>query len=84
MVVKFAGAFSSSGHILYSFGLPSRKALSLINLVLNVLNNVVSQKHPQGLLSVQGTRSSSPSSRQGTQERKAQTEVKLYLSLILA
>lgn len=78
MVVNFTVAFSSSGYTLYRSGLPSRKALSLINLVLNVLNHDVSQKCLQGLLSIQGTlflkdqMICSTFSRQGTQERKAQ------------
>lgn len=91
MVVKFTVAFRSSRYTLYSSGLQRRKALSLINLVLGVLNNSVSQKCLQGLFSMQSTpflkdqMMCSTFSRQRTQEKKspdaaAQTVMKFYLS----
>lgn len=42
--------FRSSRYTLYSSGLQRRKAVSLINLVLDVLNNSERQKWLQGLL----------------------------------
>lgn len=94
MVVKFTVALSSSGYTLYSFGLPSRKALSLINLVLNVLKRDVSQECLQGLLSTHGApflkdqmicstlfQTRKPGKK--SSDAAAQTEIKLYPSLTL-
>lgn len=52
MVAKFTVVFRSSRYTLLSSGLQRRKALSLISLVLDVLNDNGRQKCLQGLLSV--------------------------------
>lgn len=77
MVVKFMVAFSSSGYTLDSSRLLSKKVLPLINFVLNVLNNSVSQKCLQGFVSVHSAPFLKEQmicktfSTQGSQERKA-------------